>query len=78
MNHTTLPNTNLKVSKICLGTMTFGNQNTESEVYSQLDFALRFIGMWINNFGASKREKFYRIKRSLYYIFNFEVVLQVL
>ena len=40
MNYTTLPNTELKVSKICLGTMTFGNQNTESESHSQLDYAL--------------------------------------
>ena len=40
MNYTTLPNTELKVSKICLGTMTFGNQNTESEAHSQLDFAV--------------------------------------
>jgi aryl-alcohol dehydrogenase-like predicted oxidoreductase len=40
MNYTTLPNTTLQVSKICLGTMTFGNQNTESEAHSQLDFAL--------------------------------------
>jgi len=40
MNYTTLPNTNIKVSKICLGTMTFGNQNTESEAHSQLDYAV--------------------------------------
>ena len=40
MNYTTLPNTELKVSKICLGTMTFGNQNTESEAHSQLDYAI--------------------------------------
>ena len=40
MNYTTLPNTELKVSKICLGTMTFGNQNTESEAHSQLDYAM--------------------------------------
>ena len=40
MNYTTLPNTELKVSKICLGTMTFGNQNTESESHSQLDYAI--------------------------------------
>ena len=39
MKYTTLPNTDTKVSKICLGTMTFGQQNTESEGYSQLDFA---------------------------------------
>jgi aryl-alcohol dehydrogenase-like predicted oxidoreductase len=40
MKYTLLPNTSLKVSKICLGTMTFGNQNTESESHSQLDYAI--------------------------------------
>jgi aryl-alcohol dehydrogenase-like predicted oxidoreductase len=40
MKYTVLPNTNLKVSKICLGTMTFGNQNSEAEAHSQLDFAV--------------------------------------
>ncbi|MFY0713390.1 NADP(H)-dependent aldo-keto reductase [Seonamhaeicola sp. NFXS20] len=39
MKYTTLPNTNIKVSKICLGTMTFGNQNTEAEGHAQLDYA---------------------------------------
>jgi aryl-alcohol dehydrogenase-like predicted oxidoreductase len=33
MEYTKLPNTNIKVSKICLGTMTWGNQNTEDEGY---------------------------------------------
>lgn len=40
MKYTTLPNTDLKVSKICLGTMTYGNQNTEAEGHEQLDYAL--------------------------------------
>ena len=40
MNYNLLPNTSLKVSEICLGTMTFGNQNTESESHSQLDYAI--------------------------------------
>lgn len=30
----------LSVSKICLGTMTFGEQNTEEQAHSQLDYAL--------------------------------------
>ncbi len=30
----------LQVSRICLGTMTFGEQNTEAEAHSQLDYAL--------------------------------------
>lgn len=40
MKYTTLPNTNIKVSKICLGTMTWGNQNTEAEGHQQMDYAL--------------------------------------
>lgn len=40
MKYTTLPNTNIKVSKICLGTMTWGNQNTQDEGFAQMDYAL--------------------------------------
>ncbi len=40
MKYTKLPNTNLKVSKICLGTMTFGEQNTEKEAHEQLNYAV--------------------------------------
>ncbi len=39
MKYTTLPNTDIKVSKICLGTMTWGNQNTEDEGHAQMDMA---------------------------------------
>ena len=39
MKYTTLPNTKIEVSKICLGTMTFGEQNTESEGHAQMDYA---------------------------------------
>jgi aryl-alcohol dehydrogenase-like predicted oxidoreductase len=40
MKYTTLPNTDIKVSKICLGTMTWGEQNTEAEGHAQLDYAI--------------------------------------
>ena len=40
MKYTTLPNTAIKVSKICLGTMTWGNQNSEAEAHEQMDYAL--------------------------------------
>ncbi|MFV8342459.1 aldo/keto reductase [Flavobacterium sp. XS2P39] len=40
MKYTTLSNTDVKVSKICLGTMTFGQQNTESDGHAQMDYAL--------------------------------------
>lgn len=39
MKYTTLPNTDIKVSKICLGSMTWGNQNTEAEGHEQLNYA---------------------------------------
>ena len=39
MKYTILPNTDLKISKICLGTMTFGEQNTEAEGHAQMDYA---------------------------------------
>ena len=40
MKYTTLPTTDIKVSKICLGSMTWGNQNTEVEGHDQLDYAI--------------------------------------
>jgi aryl-alcohol dehydrogenase-like predicted oxidoreductase len=40
MKYTTLPNTDIKVSKICLGTMTWGNQNSEADGHKQMDYAL--------------------------------------
>lgn len=40
MKYTTLPNTDTKVSKICLGTMTWGKQNTEADGHEQMDYAL--------------------------------------
>lgn len=40
MKYTTLPNTDIKVSKICLGTMTWGNQNTQDEGFAQMNMAL--------------------------------------
>lgn len=40
MEYKKLPNTDVRVSKICLGTMTFGNQNTEAEGHQQMDYAL--------------------------------------
>ena len=35
-----LSNTELNVSLICLGTMTYGEQNTEKESHDQLDYSL--------------------------------------
>lgn len=40
MEYTELANTGCSVSKICLGTMTWGEQNTKEEAFEQLDYAL--------------------------------------
>ena len=40
MKYTKLPNTDVEVSRICLGSMTWGEQNTEAEGHQQMDYAL--------------------------------------
>src|SRR3546814_3676379 len=40
MDFRALGRTEIKVSLICLGTMTWGEQNTEAEAHAQLDYAL--------------------------------------
>ena len=40
MKYRKLGDTNLNVSLICLGTMSYGEQNTEKDAHQQLDFAL--------------------------------------
>ncbi|WP_115460981.1 aldo/keto reductase [Winogradskyella aurantiaca] len=51
MKYTTLPNTDIEVSKICLGTMTWGNQNTQDEGFAQMDLAL---DMGVNFFDVAE------------------------
>ena len=40
MEYRKLANTDLNVSAICLGTMTYGDQNTQAEAFEQLDYAV--------------------------------------
>lgn len=47
MKHHFLGHTDIKVPEICLGTMTFGQQNTQEQAFEQLDYALeRGINFW--------------------------------
>ena len=40
MQYRTLPGTDMNVSKVCLGTMTWGQQNSEAEAHEQLNYAV--------------------------------------
>ena len=47
MNYRKLGNTDLDVSTICLGTMTWGEQNTQEEAFEQMDYALdQGVNFW--------------------------------
>ena len=51
MNFKKLGNTELKVSTICLGTMTWGEQNTQKEAFTQMDYSFE---SGINFFDAAE------------------------
>ena len=51
MEYRELGRSGVQVSRLCLGTMTFGEQNTEAEGHAQLDYAL---GRGINFIDASE------------------------
>lgn len=40
MKYTRIPHTDIRISKICLGTMTWGRQNNEDDAHEQMDYAL--------------------------------------
>jgi aryl-alcohol dehydrogenase-like predicted oxidoreductase len=40
MQYRTLPGTDMNVSTVCLGTMTWGQQNSEAEAHEQLEYAV--------------------------------------
>ena len=51
MKYSTLGRSGMKVSTICLGTMTYGEQNTEAEGHAQMDYAL---GEGVNFFDTAE------------------------
>ncbi|AUL94638.1 Oxidoreductase Tas, aldo/keto reductase family [Vibrio vulnificus] len=40
MQYTKLPHSTLEISKLSLGTMTFGEQNSQQDAFEQLDYAV--------------------------------------
>ena len=51
MKYNRLGSSDLDVSEICLGTMTFGEQNSEAEAHQQLDYA---VSRGVNFFDAAE------------------------
>ena len=51
MKYKKLGKTELEVSLICLGTMTWGRQNTETEAHTQMNYA---IGQGVNFFDTAE------------------------
>src|SRR5688572_27425864 len=51
MQYRTLGRTGIRVSLICLGTMTWGGKNTEAEGHEQMDYAL---GQGVNFFDTAE------------------------
>ncbi|MBS0328868.1 MAG: aldo/keto reductase, partial [Proteobacteria bacterium] len=51
MNTILLGNSDLSVPSVCLGTMTFGQQNSEADAHAQLDYAL---GQGVNFFDTAE------------------------
>ena len=54
-------NTNLNVSVICLGSMTFGEQNSQSEAFEQMDYAYE---RGINFFDTAEMYRLYPKKET--------------
>ena len=47
MNFKKLGNTDIDVSTICLGTMTWGEQNSEKDAFEQMDYAFELnVNFW--------------------------------
>lgn len=47
MKYSNLGNTDIRVSAICLGSMTWGEQNSQAEAFAQMDYALqRGVNFW--------------------------------
>jgi aryl-alcohol dehydrogenase-like predicted oxidoreductase len=66
MNYKKLGNTDIKVSTICLGTMTWGEQNTQEEGFEQMDFALDQgvnFGIQLNYMLCHQRKKLLVIQK---------------
>jgi len=51
MQYTQLGQTDIQISKICLGTMTWGEQNTAQDAFAQMDYA---VSQGINFFDAAE------------------------
>ena len=69
MKYRKLGDTNLNVSLICLGTMSFGEQNTEKDAHEQLTFALDHGVNFIDTaemYAIPPKERYAGLNREVY------------
>lgn len=66
MEYNYLPDTNIKVSKICLGTMTWGRQNTQEEAFEQMNFSLE---NGVNFFDTAELYLYFQFLKTNYQLF---------
>lgn len=68
MDYNKLGRTDIKVSQICLGTMTWGEQNTEAQAHEQLDYAVEegSISLIPRDVPGAPQGRNTRIDRKLY------------
>ena len=52
MKFNKLGNTDIDISLICLGTMTWGEQNTQDEAFEQMDMALEHASVALDHLGG--------------------------
>ena len=67
MEYNNLGQTDIKVSQICLGTMTWGEQNTEEEAHQQLNYAIE-SGINFN------KDLFFKL---LYFLHHFNIPILI-
>ena len=69
MNYKKLGNTELNVSTICLGTMTWGEQNSQEDAFEQMNYALENgVNFWdtAELYSVPPKKNYFWINRGYY------------
>ena len=70
MQFNQLGSSDLQVSEICLGTMTFGIQNTQQDANDQLDYAVDYGINFIDTAERHRKKDSQNIHQTQYFLFG--------